>query len=129
MPQLLQSPTHRAPVAVQRALLAPTQARAELPADGRLPRVAGEGSLATAPLGEVTAPPEPAAAVAHSNDPVVIGGKPLAATLVDARDPTFVASKRAAAPIKVINMNHVDTPAPKGEHEYCEPLTGSRVCN
>ncbi|HEX7964760.1 MAG TPA: M56 family metallopeptidase [Gammaproteobacteria bacterium] len=133
MPQLLQSSAYREPVTVQRALLAPTQARAELPAAGRLPRLAGKGSLTPALLGEVTSPPEPlqasATAAAAPMEPVVIGGKSLAATLVDARDPTFVASKRAAAPIKVINMNHADAPAPKGEHEYCEPLTGSRVCN
>lgn len=59
--------------------------------------------------------------------PVQIGGAPLSSLLVD-RNPALSANKRATAPMKLIGVNSNDTPAQAPAHDYCEPITGSRVC-
>jgi beta-lactamase regulating signal transducer with metallopeptidase domain len=73
------------------------------------------------PAIEVTAP-----AVVAPKGPVQIGGKPLSTLLAGA----IAANKHATAEIKFISMNPSnDINAGKNSHEYCEPITGSRVCN
>lgn len=85
----------------------------------------------------VTAPsmPPAAAIAAHSEavtapavaGPMQIGGDPLSSLLAD-KNGALSANKRATAEMKVIGVNQLSE-ASRGSHEYCEPLTGSRVCN
>ena len=74
---------------------------------------------------------ESVAAVAVPQTPVQIGGKPLSTLLVgNDNNPALAANKRAPAQMKFISMNpDYNTPTNKGTHEYCQPITGSRVCN
>ncbi|HEY1991889.1 MAG TPA: hypothetical protein VGH71_05455, partial [Gammaproteobacteria bacterium] len=92
--------------------------------------------LASAPE-PVTAPAVPQPAVAIQDQataipaaagPVQIGGAPLSSLLVD-KNSALSANKRATAQMKVIGVNPNDTPAQAPAHDYCEPITGSRVCN
>ena len=74
--------------------------------------------------------PETAPAATTPRGPVQIGGKPLSTLLAGNGNPAMAANKRATAEIKFISMNPSnDTNTGKGSHEYCEPITGSRVCN
>jgi hypothetical protein len=134
VPQLVQNAAQAVEdmVSHQRQPLPPTRIQALLQQHAA-PRLSTAGSVAASALPEVTAPPAPPAPTADTVAPVHIGGAPLASLLPAAdsvRSMAFDISKHSAAPMKVINMNHVDgAVAPKGEHEYCEPITGSRVCN
>ena len=92
--------------------------------------------LASAPE-PVTAPAMPAPAADLRNEaapapaatgPVQIGGAPLSTLLKD-KNSALSANKRATAEMKLIGVNSNDTPAPALAHDYCEPITGSRVCN
>ncbi len=80
-------------------------------------------------------PPAPVDAAPQHADaspaPVHIGGQPLS-SLLAAPDgnPALAANKRAMAQMKFISMNPTQAvQAAKGSHDYCEPITGSRVCN
>jgi len=80
--------------------------------------------------------PRPVVAVPHDEavtapavtGPIQIGGKPLSTLLLD-KNAALSANKRAMAQMKVIGVNPGDAPAQAPAHEYCEPITGSRVCN
>jgi len=132
VPQLVQSAAQAAEGLTSRQQLIPTQVEALLPEQGLVQRLS-TGGIATASLQAVPAPQAPAPVSAEETvTPVTIGGAPLASLLPatdSVRSVAFDISRHSAAPMKVINMNHVDAQAPKGEHEYCEPITGSRVCN
>ena len=116
-----------------RARIEPTLVQADAPAQAApLGLVAASMELPALEL--VVGPSLPAAAVAPASStpkgPVQIGGKPLSTLLVGDSNPAMAANKRATAEIKFISMNPSnDTNAGKGSHEYCEPITGSRVCN
>jgi hypothetical protein len=114
----------------------PTQVRTDAPPEAR-PLALSTASIDRPSLDPVTGPmpPEAQAAAlvaAAPKGPVQIGGKPLS-TLLPAGDsnPVLAANRHATAQIKIISMNGNSDLAPsnKGSHDYCEPITGSRVCN
>lgn len=119
----------------------PTQVQANTPRQARplgLNNAAGMDLRSLDPVTSPSAlpavePTAPAAAVvATPKGPVQIGGKPLSSLLQDSSgNPSLTANRHSAAPIKFISMNGAsDTSLPvKGSHDYCEPITGSRVCN
>jgi hypothetical protein len=80
--------------------------------------------------------PHPTVAVAHDEivtapavtGPIQIGGNPLS-TLLGDKNAALSVNKRATAQMKIIGVNPGNTQAPASTHEYCEPITGSRVCN
>jgi len=85
-------------------------------------------------LTEVAAPALAAIAVSEPAQTVQIGGAPIASVM----PPTPPAAsaldfnKRAPAEMRIITMNPQDNAAaknPQPHHEYCEPITGSRVCS
>ncbi|HEY3644310.1 MAG TPA: M56 family metallopeptidase [Gammaproteobacteria bacterium] len=143
MPVPLSSLQHMAPAAGIPALQAfvrghilPTQIQADAPRSAHPPEV-GAADIDRPSLEPVSAPalPEVQAAVpaaAAPKGPVQIGGKPLS-TLLRSGDgnPALTANRHATAQIKFISMNGSNDAAPtnKGSHDYCEPITGSRVCN
>jgi hypothetical protein len=117
--------------------LDPTQVQPLEPA--RLqPRELGALSQLSAPApAPVMTPAEPmlmpvtseATAVEHPG-PVQIGGKPLSSLLAaDDKNTPLDANKRATAEMKFITMNQSGNEPRTPSHEYCEPITGSRVCN
>jgi len=113
-----------------RTRIEPTLLPAYAPSQAR-PQGLAAGSMDLQSLEPVVSPSLPAAAPAVSapKGPVQIGGKPLSTLLAGDNNP-MAANKRATAEIKFISMNPSnDTNAGKGSHEYCEPITGSRVCN
>lgn len=117
-----------------RGRILPTQVQADTPRDAHLAQI-GATSIDQPALDPVTgpAPPEVQATVAAApKGPVQIGGKPLS-SLLQAADgnPVITANRHATAQIKFISMNGGSevTPPSKGSHDYCEPITGSRVCN
>ena len=58
-------------------------------------------------------------------DPVVLPAAPVVAPLVPAPE----ARQVSTGPMKIIKMNNSNAqPRNSNEHDYCEPLTGSRVC-
>lgn len=131
VPQLLQSAAQAVEAMAARQPMAPTHVEALMPRRGAAQRLSMDGIIDATALQQVAAPAAPAP-VAEAVAPVNIGGASLASllTATDAvRSQSFDISKHASAPMKVIDMNHVNAaPAPKGEHDYCEPITGSRVC-
>jgi beta-lactamase regulating signal transducer with metallopeptidase domain len=131
VPQLVQTAARAVEELAAHQPLVPTRIEALMPRQGAARRLRANGGVAVAALQEVAAPVAPAPAL-KTVAPVDIGGASLASLLSGTdsiRSQTFDISKHSAAPVKVIDMNHVDAaPAPKGEHEYCEPMTGSRVC-
>jgi len=132
LPSLRALATAQTPApALPAARLAPTELTPGAP---RAPRPAPlQPAQFDAPtLQEVSAPSEPpAAAPAQPAVPVQMGGEPLS-TLLSAgakEAPTALElNKQAQAQMKVINLR-VSTPAANSQHDYCEPITGSRVCN
>ncbi|HEV2213493.1 MAG TPA: hypothetical protein VGS99_09110, partial [Gammaproteobacteria bacterium] len=65
--------------------------------------------------------------------PVITDTKTMMVITVDAQAPTDGVSslaRQATGPIQIIEGNHLLTPVPPNpqRHEYCTPLTGSRVC-
>ena len=122
-----------------RSHILPTQVQAEAPRS-LPPLELGSVSFGGSPLVPVVSPAPPevptraatAAAPPAPKGPVQIGGKPLS-TLLQADDgnPGITANRRATAPIKFINMNDGAGAAPsiKSSHDYCQPITGSRVCS
>ncbi len=135
VPQLLMSAAHAVANGLQRAPLAPTSLEAVKPSRSLVARLRATDGWAGAPLPAVTAPPAPVAETASAvvPGPVHIGGAALASLLPTqerVHSGAFDISKHAAAPMQVIDMNHMDSaPNTKQDHEYCEPITGSRVCN
>ena len=83
-----------------------------------------------APAQPEAAAPAPKAAAATAAGPVQIGGAPLS-SLLAGKSSALSANKRAMAQMQFIGVNPNDAPiqAPAQSHEYCEPITGSRVCN
>lgn len=77
------------------------------------------------PLPEALAPTEPVEDPSQAQ----VGGANLASLLgpSDAAPSPLDMNKRATAPTRIINVNKSSAPA--GGHPYCEPITGSRVCN
>ncbi|HEY3860188.1 MAG TPA: M56 family metallopeptidase [Gammaproteobacteria bacterium] len=133
---LLQSASIVTSEILYRSRIAPTElnmAAPELQRTASLPQAQAMqpqavDTVAVPPAPQPTAPSQTAPAL-HA--PVHIGGQPLS-SLLAAPDGNsgLAANKRAMAQIKFISMNpNGDTAAGKGSHEYCEPITGSRVCN
>ncbi|MGE5624718.1 MAG: M56 family metallopeptidase [Bacillota bacterium] len=86
-----------------------------------------------ASLQEVTAPvlpPAPATSTARAETPLMAGA-PLS-TLLDPNNTNTLnplnLNRHASAQMIVVNVNG-SAPVQNVPHEYCEPVTGSRVCN
>lgn len=96
---------------VRRSVLAPTRVRLSRPQQNEVPQVAAVDMAVTDPGVELVSPPaEPVLAVA-----------PLAPAPEVHQVPT--------GPMKIIKMNNSNVQSrSSNEHDYCEPLTGSRVC-
>jgi len=117
--------------------LDPTQVRAIEPARLQPRQLEPEPQLSapiTAPVMLPTAsmlmPVTTEATVVEHPGPVQIGGKPLSSLLAaDDKNTALDANKRATAPMKFISMNQSGNEPRPPSHEYCEPITGSRVCN
>lgn len=117
----------------RRIRVEPTLVPADAPLTARPQSLAAPTSIELQSLEPVVSPSLPAqeAAPAASapKGPVQIGGNPLSSLLAGNGGP-MAANRRATAEIKFISMNPSnDTNLGKGSHEYCEPITGSRVCN
>jgi beta-lactamase regulating signal transducer with metallopeptidase domain len=120
--------------ALVRGRILPTQVQADAPRPVRslqfsaasIDRPALDPVVGPA-LPEVQAPP-----AAAPKGPVQIGGKPLS-TLLQANDgnPALTANRRATAQMKFISVNGGSEAVPSNKewHDYCQPITGSRVCN
>jgi beta-lactamase regulating signal transducer with metallopeptidase domain len=115
----------------------PTVMNVGAPESHRMVRLAQAPSVqAQASTDMVSAPSAPMPAVREATSaapaPVHIGGQPLS-SLLSAPDgnSALATNKRATAQIKFISMNASSDAvvSNKGSHEYCEPITGSRVCN
>ena len=116
-------------------VLTPTQAAAPLPDTGKLTAVKSAPLSAGLPLPEVldSSVPDLADAPALAPVPVITDTKAITVVTVDPQPPADGASslaRQATGPIRIIEGNHLLTPAPPNpqHHEYCTPLTGSRVC-
>ncbi|HSN18892.1 MAG TPA: M56 family metallopeptidase [Gammaproteobacteria bacterium] len=119
--------------------LEPTRLEPNMPSATGQSFVNALPAFAAFPQEPVTAPavPPSASKVGHpdaavslsATAPVHIGGAPLSSLLKDGNS-ALSANKRATAQIKVIGVNSDDSAnAQLPAHEYCEPITGSRVCN
>ena len=106
-------PAGQSSVEVLPALLATTSEAVTAPASPQ--PLAADVQLATASTPAVTGP-------------VQIGGAPLSSLLMD-KNSALGANKRATAQMKVIGVHPNDTLPQAPAHDYCEPITGSRVCN
>ncbi len=96
-------------VPVRRKQLAPTRLNLSRPQQGDLPDLA----LADMAVADTAV------------DPVVLPAAPVVAPLALAPE----ARQVSTGPMKIIKMNNSNTqPRNPNEHDYCEPLTGSRVC-
>ena len=121
------------PASASRAVpLAPTETELE---DHRTARPAAlQAAEFGAPLlREVSAPPQPLPQAVPSSQtaPKRVGGQPLSALIYpeSAERPTELEmNKRANAEMHVVNVK-ASAPTAAGNHDYCEPITGSRICN
>ena len=120
--------------ALVRGRVLPTQVQADAPSPARLLQLSA-ASIDQPTLDPVVGPAQPevqAAPPAAPKGPVQIGGKPLS-TLLQASDgnPALTANRRATAQMKFISVNGSSEPVSgsKESHDYCQPITGSRVCN
>lgn len=117
------------------SVLAPTQIAASIPGTGKLRAMKSAYLSAGLPLPEVVDATEPVLteAPAMAAVPIIPDTQAISVTPVDHQDSTNGSSalaKQAIGPIKIIEGNHLLTSAPPNpqHHEYCTPLTGSRVC-
>jgi bla regulator protein BlaR1 len=134
LPQSTAVPAIQAPA---RARIVPTEVSAASPQHAK-PHGLDTADVAFQSLDPVTGPAMPvitettAPAPAAPKGPVQIGGDPLS-TLLQGGDvnAALAANRHATAPIKFISMNGSSDAvvANKGSHDYCQPITGSRVCN
>jgi hypothetical protein len=90
--------------------------------------------MAAAPLatddGSADAAMVTPAVVAESETRIIPYGAPLSTYMTRTTVPDLHESKRAIAPLKIISINGMDNTQQSGSrhHDYCEPITGSRVC-
>ena len=116
-------------------VLTPTHAAAALPNGGKLTAMKSTLLSASLPLPEVldSSAPDLAAAPALAPVPVIPERKAMTVITLDHPNPADGASslaRQATGPIEIIQGNHMldSTPPNPQHHEYCTPLTGSRVC-
>jgi len=116
-------------------VLVPTQAATSLPDTGKLLTVKSTHLSDALPLPEVldSSAPDLADAPALAPAPVITDTKAMMVITVDAQAQVAGASslaRQATGPIQIIEGNHELNQVPPNpqHHEYCTPLTGSRVC-
>lgn len=115
--------------------LAPTQPAVSLPDITRLSAMKSAHLSPSLPLPEMmdSTAPDLAGTSALAPPPVITDTKATALITVDQQDPpdgSSALARQATGPIQIIEGNHMLDQAPPNprHHEYCAPLTGSRVC-
>ena len=116
-------------------VLTPTQAAASLPDVGKLTAMKSTPQSASLPLPEVldSSAPDLADVPALAPIPVIPDTKATMVITVEHQDPeegSSALARQATGPIEIIQGSHMldQTPPNPQHHEYCTPLTGSRVC-
>lgn len=116
-------------------VLAPTRLAASLPRAGKLMAMQSAELSASLPMPEVldSSTPDLADTPALAPVPAITDTNAMLVVTLDHPSPADGASslaKQATGPIQIIEGNHELNPVPPNpqHHEYCTPLTGSRVC-